>query len=1662
MDNQYLCGKSNTMADRVKIVDIKINIDDAINKLAQYDIAIERQKKNLKILKEDYEKGQISQNEYARSTEGITYNMKAYQNASRNLSNSLQQYNQTVHANEGSLKQLRNELKLATEALETMSRAERNGAKGQELRAHIASLKQELNSAATSAETLYSSIADTEEAEGGFSDLLKSAKGFFAQMAVMAVGGSMIGLSKEIIQTTRNFEDGMARVRSVCDPTAEELERLRQVALDLGATTRYTATQAANAEENLVRNGLSAMDAANAVGPSLMLAQANVIDLAEAADIVTNNMNRFGLSVENIPAMLDILSSTAAHSATTVSGLDSGLRNAAPDAHALGIGIQEVAAALGTMANMGIKNEDAGTKMKQFFTGLTSGTPKATAAMKAYGLEIDQTTIAQEGLQGTLEKLSKSGVGKDLSALNDIFGSRARTGALVLINSFQKFVDLNETLSNAGGENFRMFKQAYSDLSNGMYGVEAAWEHLQITAGGYFAGGLIEPMEKFHEGMIWISNNFPQIMEVVKAAIASVSFLKLASAAKSSFTSMKASATTNAMQASQAVQTNINKVSLLNRQEATLENQLNAQRSGSVKATAAEIQLTETKLATVKQQKAIAAANTAKLQATEVAEWNKAKALTVSSSWKAGFAAAGIAARAFVGTCKTVFKGFIVTALISLAYEWLMKLWDAFNSGEGVIGRFGNWCKNIAGKAIDWLVGLCKTLWDWLKSMNNQFHVTGVGAAVFGTALAAIIGIFKSVMSIVKMFVKNFAVSFQTASNIASSFAKLLKDAFSLDFDAVKKDLSEIGQNITKGLTDGIANVKTLKDELKANINEAVSDIADTWDSNVLNPKVKVSKSTEEQLLSAEEKEKKNKEIEALKPKSPEEQRKAAKDAEAAAQAALDKAEKAREIAEKTGDKADKQKADELMKKAIEAAEHADAISAVASPAKDELKMGNAADEKAAAAAAKKAKAAQDKADREAKKRAELENKYLDEAEKAQLALLEETWEKKRAATEQQYDAEIKKLKTTLATEKNLTAKARDAINSLIISKEKQKQRELAKLTDDELKDTVSRAQRLVDARLAIVKKGSEQEYKLQKQKRALEKQSSLNDLDTERETKVRGVTQSTESAQKSEKQAKADLSNATHANGTAKVVVTVDDTALQKAYKDAKKKYEEVVAQWSVVINDSSSTDAEKQAATKAKDEATSEYVTATNDLATSKREESKKVSEGSTSVEEDDYAARAANLAKALQNEANMVQYYADLENATREKYRQDDLVAEQTYQDKLRAKQEKAAEDRIALLQKGYDDEKQTQLTDAQSKYEESVRSSAQQNEVVKAALEKRSEYFNALLEAQRLNEDGQHQELVQLRQREYDESSAEYDKQKALAEQKETEKDEALNGMRQIQLDTYKQQEEEKRNLETLGLDVVTNTEMQALQAQANLDQQRYEQVVERGRLENQTEEEYQQELQGKRDQAAKSQEAVNAAEVKNEQAKGQAFKSVGQNMISMIDTLGESNEAFAKLSKIITLAQIAIDTGKALSAGIASASSLPYPANLAAIATTVATVLANVATAISTVKSAKFAEGGKVIGPGTGTSDSIPAQLSNGEYVMTAKATKMFEPLLAAMNGIGAGVPMQVNNSYRDVENPTTMTDSFTAAAQEIRPVVSVEEITDAQKRVETIQNTDNF
>lgn len=275
-------------------------------------------------------------------------------------------------------------------------------------------------------------------------------------------------------------------------------------------------------------------------------------------------------------------------------------------------------------------------------------------------------------------------------------------------------------------------------------------------------------------------------------------------------------------------------------------------------------------------------------------------------------------------------------------------------------------------------------------------------------------------------------------------------------------------------------------------------------------------------------------------------------------------------------------------------------------------------------------------------------------------------------------------------------------------------------------------------------------------------------------------------------------------------------------------------------------------------------------------------------------------------------------------------------------------------------------------------------------------------------------------------------------------------------------TERQQEQVRLRMENelMQLEQSGASEMEILQEQAA---QKLEILNSLQQMEGESEQEFlNRKLQAHQEYTDAKKELADK-EVEIEQTKLEAIESVTGGLASAFEALGENNKAFAILSKTLALAEIAINTGKALAAGIAQSQSVPFPANIAAIATTVGTILANIATAINTVKSAKFATGGLVTGPGTGTSDSVPAQLSNGESVMTARATSMFAPILSSFNQMGGGVPINVAQS----SNQSIGEDMLARAVAKgmlmaPAPQVSVEEFTSVANKVKFLESNGNL
>lgn len=230
------------------------------------------------------------------------------------------------------------------------------------------------------------------------------------------------------------------------------------------------------------------------------------------------------------------------------------------------------------------------------------------------------------------------------------------------------------------------------------------------------------------------------------------------------------------------------------------------------------------------------------------------------------------------------------------------------------------------------------------------------------------------------------------------------------------------------------------------------------------------------------------------------------------------------------------------------------------------------------------------------------------------------------------------------------------------------------------------------------------------------------------------------------------------------------------------------------------------------------------------------------------------------------------------------------------------------------------------------------------------------------------------------------------------------------------------------------------QQRVLELQAEQADEALRLLEERGQKEGQTEEEFQAERLEAQQTAAEKHKAIVDYENEVEQARLDAASQVTGSLIKLTNAIGQNNKGFAMMSKVLTLAQIAIDTGKALSAGIASASSLPYPANLAAIATTVATVIANVATAISTVNSAKFAKGGVagvVDGKYDDDDDRLVVRVNKGEMILndeqqqrlftalTGNGGKLTEDSQQQLFGIADGQIVPPATLQNDVDEPAT-------------------------------------
>lgn len=198
----------------------------------------------------------------------------------------------------------------------------------------------------------------------------------------------------------------------------------------------------------------------------------------------------------------------------------------------------------------------------------------------------------------------------------------------------------------------------------------------------------------------------------------------------------------------------------------------------------------------------------------------------------------------------------------------------------------------------------------------------------------------------------------------------------------------------------------------------------------------------------------------------------------------------------------------------------------------------------------------------------------------------------------------------------------------------------------------------------------------------------------------------------------------------------------------------------------------------------------------------------------------------------------------------------------------------------------------------------------------------------------------------------------------------------------------------------------------------------------------------------------------AREIELEKMKLSSYSSIAGSISSILEATAGDNKKRLKAAKLAALAEVAINQGVAIAQAVKAGGEYPFPVNLLTIASSVAGALAALVPAIQSVNSVKLARGGYVNGPGTSTSDSVPAMLSNGEFVVNARATSMFPELLETINnlGLGLGAPARMEKvTTTRIERDNN--EALVKALQQMpAPVVSVEEINRTNRRVTALEN----
>ena len=337
---------------------------------------------------------------------------------------------------------------------------------------------------------------------------------FGATMQMAGIAGISFGIANGI-KKYADFEKEMSNVKAISGATTEEFLQLKQKAIDMGAATKYTATESAEAFRYMGMAGWKTSEMIGGIEGIMNLASASGEDLATTSDIVTDSLSAFGLQAKDSAMFADVLAAAATNSNTNVAMMGQTFKYAAPVAGALGFSIQDTALAVGLMANQGIKGSEAGTALRSMMTRMVKPTKESGEAMQILGLNILDANGKMKPFRDIIKDI-KEGMSKltpesKAAVAGMLAGQEAMSGLLALVNSPDAdFNKLADAIDNSNGKAKEMAAIQLNNLTGDLTLLSSAWDGFVIKVMDGKIGGFRDIVQGVNNWFAGLTENFEE------------------------------------------------------------------------------------------------------------------------------------------------------------------------------------------------------------------------------------------------------------------------------------------------------------------------------------------------------------------------------------------------------------------------------------------------------------------------------------------------------------------------------------------------------------------------------------------------------------------------------------------------------------------------------------------------------------------------------------------------------------------------------------------------------------------------------------------------------------------------------------------------------------------------------------------------------------------------------------------------------------------------------------------------------------------------------------------------------------------------------------------------------------------------------------------------